>query len=130
MSDDTIETDVFTLLDVPARLAVKYEVMGCAVVVRAWGEVDMSNADLLDEQLRDATAMAVPPAPVVLDLAGVSFLPSTGLKLLSSHHDRCAEHGSPLRVVAAHRRVLRPIQITGLDQKLALARSVDQALDA
>jgi anti-sigma B factor antagonist len=75
-----------------------------------------------------AQAVAVPPGPVVLDLTDVSFLPSTGLALLVTHHDRCADHGSPLRVVAAHRQVLRPIRITGLDQKLVIASTVDDAL--
>jgi anti-anti-sigma factor len=65
---------------------------------------------------------------VVLDLTDVSFLPSTGLALLVAHHDRCAGLGSPLRVVATDRRVLRPIEITGVDQMCVLVATVGEAL--
>jgi hypothetical protein len=41
---------------------------------------------------------------------------------------RCAELGSPLRVVASHREVLRLIEITGLDQKVVLVATVGDAL--
>jgi anti-sigma B factor antagonist len=119
---------MYAQLGAPGGLLVACEVVGHAVVVRVRGEIDMSNAELLDEQLQAARAVVVPPAPVVLDLTGVSFLPSTGLELLIIHHDRCAEHGSPLRVVATHRQVLRPIQITGLDQKLVIVSTVGDAL--
>jgi anti-sigma B factor antagonist len=128
MSEDTTADDPLAQLDAPGGLVVEREVIGHAVVVRAHGEIDMSNVCLLDEQLQAAHAVVVPPAPVVLDLTDVSFLPSTGLALLVTHHERCAEHGSPLRVVAAHRQVLRPMEITGLDQLLVIAATVQDAL--
>lgn len=128
MSEDTAAVDPVAQLDAPGGLVVEREVIGHAVVVRAHGEVDMSNAVLLDEQLQAAQAIVVPPAPVVLDLTDLSFLPSTGLALLITHHERCAAHGSPLRVVATDRRVLRPIQITELDQLLVIVATVQDAL--
>ncbi|MFI9383455.1 STAS domain-containing protein [Kutzneria sp. NPDC052558] len=109
-------------------LWVDTEFAGAAVVVHVRGEIDMVSKDRLDERLRAAEAVAVPPAPVVLDLTGVRFLASMGLALLVTHHELCADRGTPLRVVATGHQVLRPIQITGLDQLLAITRSVAEAV--
>jgi anti-sigma B factor antagonist len=122
------ETDPVGQLDAPGGLFVDREVVDAAVVVRAHGDLDMATAELLDQQLRAAEAVVAPPAPVVLDLTGVQFLASTGLALLVTHHELCAEHGTPLRIVASHRQVLRPIQITGLQQKLVIVDTVADAL--
>lgn len=128
MSEDTAAVDPIAQLDAAGGLVVDREVVGHAMVVRVRGEIDMSNAALLDEQLQAAQAVVVPPDPVVLDLTGVSFLPSTGLALLVTHHERCTELGSSLRIVATQRQVLRPIEVTGLDQLLAITATVQEAL--
>jgi anti-sigma B factor antagonist len=86
-----------------------------SVVVRAVGEVDMLTAPRLSRQLDLAEAIVVPPAPVVLDLTGVTFLASAGLCLLLAHHQRCAELGSRLAIVPGGRAVTRPLKLTGLD---------------
>lgn len=57
-------------------------------VLRATGEIDLSNADRLREALRDAEH---PSVPTVVDMAGVSFLDSTGLTALLEH--RLDAHG-------------------------------------
>jgi anti-anti-sigma factor len=114
--------------DSPGALTVTRERVGAAVVLHVHGEIDMVSTGLLDAELQAAEDVTDPPALVVLDLSDVLFLASMGLALLVAHHERCAEHGIALRVVAAHRQVLRPIEITGLDQKLALVRTVDEAV--
>ena len=109
-------------------LQVRQEIVHGAVVVHAVGELDMATRDLLDLQLQAAESQVMPPAPVVLDLTGVVFLASMGLSLLVEHHQQCAELGSRLVVVATDRAVLRPIELTGLDETLTIASTVEAAL--
>jgi anti-sigma B factor antagonist len=92
-----------------------------SVVLRAVGEVDHVSAPVLDEQLRIAEAIVVPPAPVVLDLEGVSFFGSVGLTVLLRHHDRCVELGTRLEVTGSH-AVRRTVTVTGLDHLLSVRR--------
>ena len=108
-------------------LHVQREMDGHTVVVGVAGEVDHTTVGALHFELATALALATPPAPVVLDLTGVTFFGSAGLTELVEQHKRA---GGPLRVVAAHRRVLRPIQLTELDRMLRLFPTRDSALHA
>jgi anti-sigma B factor antagonist len=116
--------------DGSGSLQLRHEIVDGAVVVHALGEVDMATRKLLDLQLQAAESQVVPPAPVVLDLTGVTFLASVGLSLLVEHHERCAESGSRLVLVANDRVVLRPMQITGLDNLVTIVPTVQAALAA
>ncbi|MEV6715349.1 STAS domain-containing protein [Lentzea sp. NPDC051208] len=109
-------------------LHVQREVHGLAIVVRAAGEVDQETVSLLRTELRTAIAMATPSFPVVVDLTEVRFFGSAGLNQLLIHQRRAAAEKIPLRIVAAHRAVLRSIEMTGLDQVLELHPNVEQAL--
>ena len=88
-----------------------------AVVVRAVGEVDLVSAPLLAEQLELAEAVVVAPAPVVLDLTGVTFFESAGIHVLLDHHGRCARRGTRLRVIGSH-AVTRVLSLTGVDKEV------------
>ena len=91
-----------------------------SVVVQASGELDMLTAPRLSSQLDRAEAIVVPPAPVVLDLSGLTFLGSAGLSVLVAHHERCAALGSKLQIRPGGRVVTRPLELTGLDQVLTV----------
>ncbi|MBB5960682.1 anti-anti-sigma factor [Saccharothrix tamanrassetensis] len=101
---------------------------GPAVVVRVAGELDMHTSEVLERELRQAVDSVLPPAPVVLDLDGVTFMGSPGLSLMLEQHVRCAGRGSQFRVVASHRAVLRPLELTELDNVFAVLPTVEQAL--
>jgi anti-sigma B factor antagonist len=106
--------------NVDELLWVQREVENHSVVVRAAGELDMLTAPTLSRQLELAEAIVVPPAPVVLDLTGITFLSSAGLTVLLNHHKRCTQLGSSLEVVATSRAVTRPLTVTGLDHILVV----------
>lgn len=108
------------MTDLDALLWVQRTVENHSVVVRAAGELDMLTAPRLSTQLDLAEAIVVPPAPVVLDLSGLMFLGSAGLSVLLAHHERCAKLGSRLEIVPGGRAVTRPLEVTGLDQILAV----------
>ncbi|MGH3766926.1 MAG: anti-sigma factor antagonist [Pseudonocardiaceae bacterium] len=108
------------------RVSVRRETT--AIVVFVEGEVDALTVGRLrtavDEGLRDAEGR-----PVVVDLTGVTFLGSHGLAALADAAAKAERRREPLRLVVDETRaVIRPLQITGLDDVLALYYSVEEAL--
>lgn len=108
-----------------AGLRVVARQVGGAVVIDVGGEIDSSNAHLLRTEVEKV--LAADPAVAVLDLSEVEFLGSAGLNALVLLH---SDHPAALRIVAATRSVLRPIELTGLDAQLPLFTSLDDALAA
>ncbi|MBV8996353.1 MAG: anti-sigma factor antagonist [Pseudonocardiales bacterium] len=99
-----------------------------AIVVFADGDVDVLTVGRLrtavDAALKDAAGR-----PVVVDLTAVTFLGSHGLAALAEAASKAERRREPLRVVVDQTRaVIRPLQITGLDEVLALYYSVEEAL--
>jgi anti-anti-sigma factor len=102
------------------RLRIEQVVEGNLVLVRVVGEVDNTTADTLSATLVDAEATVAPPAPVVVDLTGVSFLGAAGLSVLVDHHERCAAVGRALLIVPGSKAVRRAMAVTGLHTRLTL----------
>jgi anti-sigma B factor antagonist len=99
--------------------------VGVHAVVRVRGEVDAMTAPRLADAVMDAFDGE---RPVVVDLTAVTFLDSAGLAALVRTTERGEQRGEPLRIVVDHTRpVLRPIQLTGLEHRLALYESVEDA---
>jgi anti-sigma B factor antagonist len=99
---------------------------GCAVVTVA-GEIDIATATRLRERL---SGLAANGRPLVADLDQVSFTDSAGLAALVGAANRAAAHGGSLHVVFARPQIRQLFRLTGLDRRLALARTLDEALDA
>jgi anti-sigma B factor antagonist len=101
-----------------------------AIVLTVSGDVDGLTAS----RLRTAIAEAFDRLDgrlLVVDLTDVTLLGSPGLRILRNSADEAVHHRGllPLRIVVdATRPVIRPIEIVGLDQVLALYHSVDHAL--
>jgi anti-sigma B factor antagonist len=95
------------------------------VLLTVTGEVDSSTAPQLREVLDTAFAAGVPTLTV--DLDAVTFLDSAGLCVLAGAHRRATEAGVALRVIASSRAVVRPLQITGLYDLLAVEQPVSSA---
>ena len=67
---------------------------------------------------------------LMLDRTGVTFLGSPGLAALVDATGAARRLREPLRIVVDHTRpVIRPIELTGLDNLLAVYTTLDQALD-
>lgn len=96
------------------------------VVVQVRGEVEALTAGRLGDAVTEALGDG---RPVVLDLTDVRFLDSAGLATLVRVTESSElRRGEPLRIaVDQNRPVVRPIQITGLEERLALYDSVDDA---
>ena len=99
-------------LDVPAASAG-----GGRLLVRLGGELDL--ASLPDVQPDLDRLLRLPPQPVRIDVAELSFLDSSGLAVLI----RIANHFDPVELVHAAPVVARIIQALGLGPHLGLAEA-------
>ena len=93
---------------------VPYDVDGTRIV-RVAGEIDMLTAQQLEEALAGCNGSAVR-----VDLAGVTFLDSSGIAVLLRAHERAVKRGAELKVANAASNVLRVFEVTNVDQVLTL----------
>jgi len=107
---------------------ISIERQGDVIIATLAGEIDPSNARTLGTELHDATpndAMAL-----VLDLADVQYLDSSGVQLLFELAERLAARQQRLAVAvppdAPARRVL---EIVALDVTAPVANSREEALE-
>ena len=94
----------------PFEIAVDPD--GDRVVVVPQGEIDLSTVPVLRRRLDEAAGSGA--KQVVLDLRGVSFLDSSGLKLILDQLDR--DVGFAL--IAGPESVHRVFEITGLHERI------------
>ena len=115
----------------PAReqlLSIASREVDGAVVLAVAGEIDLHTAPRLLAAV-DTGFDQASDGPLVIDLTDVSFLGSAGLAALVSARRQAQRRREPLRIVVDHNRpVIRPLEITGLDEVLALYHTVDEAL--
>jgi anti-anti-sigma factor len=71
------------------------------------GEVDLSTCSVLEE------ALTIVGDPLVLDLAGVGFMDSSGIRVLVRQHQR-RNGGGGVRVIAMSRGVQRILEVAGM----------------
>jgi anti-sigma B factor antagonist len=97
---------------------------GYAIVTVA-GEIDISTVTRLRERLFER---ATSGTPLVVDLDQVSFIDSVGLAVLVGTANRAAEHGGSLQVASGRPKIHQLLRLTGLDRRIPLAWSLDEAL--
>jgi anti-anti-sigma factor len=87
-----------------------------AVHLALSGELDISTASRLEDDLHRVEAER--PDLIVLDLRDLSFLDSTGLRLLIMADARAKEEGRRLAIGRANAMIQRVLHITRLDERL------------
>jgi anti-anti-sigma factor len=95
-----------------AKLRVRVEQDGEALVVRASGELDLSNAKTLEAELRKA--IAGDASEVILDLGGVTFVDSAGLRLVLLMAKQSLRNGGRLRLLRGSAPVEQVIEGSGV----------------
>jgi anti-anti-sigma factor len=81
-------------------------------VLRLSGELDRLNADVVDAAVRELAAETT--STLVLDVRGLEFIDSAGLRTLSRAHNLLAEAGHSLVVRGPSATILRLIELVGL----------------
>ncbi len=96
-------------------------------VISVGGEIDLSTAPAFEAAI--AGALAEEPAVLVIELSGVQFMASAGLRILVATQERVSK-SAQVAVVASTPATSRPIELTGLDKVFALYPTLDDALTA
>ncbi|MGV0688350.1 STAS domain-containing protein [Mycolicibacterium thermoresistibile] len=96
-----------------------------SAVLRVQGVVDLATGDALQQAIDDL--IATRPSALVVDLSAVDFLASVGLQILVATHERLSP-SARFAVVADGPATSRPIQLTRLDEVIALYPTLDEAL--
>ena len=96
-------------------------------VVSVSGEADANVASDLERELQDVLQRG--SRSVIVDLAEVAFIDSTVLGLLLRLQLQFRARGGDLVLVSDDRRVLRTLEITGLDRIFRVERRLGDAMD-
>lgn len=96
-------------------------------VVSIGGEIDLSTAPAFEAAI--AEALEEDPTALVLELSGVRFMASVGLRILAATQEKFGKTRQ-VAVVADNPAATRPIQLTGLDNVISLYPTLDEALSA
>ncbi|WP_370961870.1 STAS domain-containing protein [Amycolatopsis sp. cg9] len=107
-------------------LTVRVRTVPEAVVVAAQGDLDLGSAPVL--RARAGAALDGQPEALVVDLGGIDFCGSAGLQVIAELVAATAAAGVPFALVTDRRAVLRALQLTQLDDTLALHPTLSGAL--
>ncbi len=105
-----------TILEVETRSGERH----VQVILR--GELDLSTVEKVEEELRRVEAGE--ERILVLDLSALSFLDSTGLRLMVTADRRAQKDGRRLVIVRGPETVHRVFTITKLDEKLEMVNDI------
>ena len=87
------------------------------VIVAVRGEIDVATAGRFREVIDEAV---VPGRRLVIDLAGTSFIDSTGLGVLAQTHARLADSSGAVIIRSASASTRKLLNISGLDRVLTI----------
>jgi anti-sigma B factor antagonist len=84
--------------------------------VRPYGELDLASVGELDAKLRELRETGFDQ--IELDLAGLTFMDSTGLRLVLEWDGEARRDGMSLRLLAGPPAVQRVFEMTGVADRL------------
>ena len=89
--------------------------------VALFGELDIAAAPRVDEAMSELERDR--PERIVVDLRGLTFLDSTGLRSLLGADSRARDDGRRLTLIRGPEPIQRVLSITGLDGRLDIVES-------
>jgi anti-sigma B factor antagonist len=95
----------------PGSLQISNVLVDGAVRVSLQGELDLASARQMEEHFVAIDEQA--PARVVVDLSGLAFIDSSGLRMLLLADARAREHSYELVLLAGPEPVQRVFEMTG-----------------
>jgi anti-sigma B factor antagonist len=99
-----------------ANFEVSTEQRPGEVVIRLSGELDLSAFDEVDEVLTNAQSNG--NRTVRIDLRGLEFIDSSGIRLLLAAHGRAQANGEEFCIIRGSERIQRIFALTDLDGRL------------
>jgi len=107
---------------VASRIGVRPERIGSTLLVSVSGELDIASAPRVREAVEDGLDDAV--RAVVLELAGVGFLDSSGLRALIDVAAGCESAGRAFALASPSSRVERLLGMVGLAERFTVLGDV------
>ena len=101
--------------------------VGSTVIVDCTGEVDVTNAAVLERRI--SSALASKPSAVVVNLSGLGFLAARGMNVLIGA-SACLRDRVASAVVADGPKTRRPMTLIGLDSEVSMHSTLNAALAA
>ena len=99
-----------------------------ALVATVTGEIDLSNAELVEQTIVEGADAGL---PLVVDLSSVEYIDSAGMAMLQRLRGALAAEGRRVAVRAARRSPAgEVIVLTGLAEVLMLSGELDEAIAA
>lgn len=95
---------------IPGQLLIETKTEGNEVVLSLQGELDLTSAPVFEREAR--AAEATNPAKLVLDLSGLEFMDSTGLRALLLARGRAQADSHRLVLRRGPRQVQRVLELT------------------
>ncbi|HEX4838325.1 MAG TPA: STAS domain-containing protein [Solirubrobacteraceae bacterium] len=95
----------------PGSLEISSVLVDGAIRVTLGGEFDLASARRMEERL--ASIDEQEPSRVVVDLGGLAFIDSSGLRVLLLADARAREHGYELVLLPGQEPVQRVFEVTG-----------------
>jgi anti-sigma B factor antagonist len=95
---------------IPGQLQIESAPRGDTIVVSLRGELDLTSTPVFERELRAAEETS--PRRVVIDLSGLEFMDSTGLRALLLARDRAQSDGHELALRRGPRQVQRVLELT------------------
>ena len=94
------------------RLRINSKDEGVRHTIVLSGELDVASAQMLEAELEAAVAGGI--EELVLDLSGIEFMDSTGLRAILHGKALCEEHRCGYSMTPAQRQVERVLKMTGV----------------
>lgn len=114
-------------MGVAEQLQVEVTHVSDRVILTLTGELDMASAPLLQSAVEGADLDA--RERVVVDLKGLEFVDSTGLRVILALRKLCSERGQELAVTQGSQQVQRLLSVTGVADHLTIISSPDAPLE-
>jgi anti-sigma B factor antagonist len=108
------------------NLLIGVSSVGERVVLRLDGELDLASVPTLEDAVENATLEDT--AALVLDLRGLEFIDSTGLRAILLQDKRSTERGQTFTLVRGPEQVQRLMNMTHVDEHLKIVASPEEIL--
>jgi anti-sigma B factor antagonist len=113
-------------MDEPTDIQVHTEKRGAASVIRPVGDIDLMRSPVLREALK--TALNGKPRKLVIELAGVNYMDSSGVATLVEAMQIARKASTTLLLCALTPRVRSIFEIARLEQVFTITDDLESAL--
>ena len=107
-------------------MEITQRVEGDITVFLPNGRIDTVAADEMDQTLQ--AAMAGGNHKIVVDMSGVDYISSAGLRALAAVLVKCRDEGGDMKLAALNERVTRVFNIIGFDLLMSVHDTADAAI--